>query len=101
MKVPGLTGNLHNCEKKITKHFANRWQLQLSFQGGGFLASGRNPFRCFASLVGAHPIRLDKIHSLYFTEPDTLGIAVTVVALENLPVGGIKTHGTERTGANT
>jgi len=27
MKVPGLTGNLHHCENKITKRFANRWQL--------------------------------------------------------------------------
>jgi hypothetical protein len=52
-------------------------------------------------LIDSHLVRLDKINSLYFTEPDTLRVPVTVVALENLSVGGIKIHGAERTYANT
>jgi hypothetical protein len=101
MKVPGLTGNLHCCENKVAKRITRICQLYLSFQGGGFFASGRYPLRRFAPLVKANFIRIDKIHGLYFTEPDTLRIAVTEVAFEDLSVGGIKTHGTERACADT
>jgi hypothetical protein len=49
----------------------------------------------FPALDEAHVTRLDKINGLDFTEPDTLRLAVTEVALEDPPVDGIITHGTE------
>jgi hypothetical protein len=55
----------------------------------------------FPALPNGHLIRLNKFDGLYFAEPDTLRIAVTDVAFEDPPIGGIKIHGTEGAYADT
>jgi hypothetical protein len=47
-----------------------------------------------------HLISIDKIDGLFFTESDTLRIAITKVAFENLFIDGIKTHCAERANTN-
>ena len=61
----------------------------------------RYPLRGFAALDNTHIIRLNKIDGLDITESDTLRISVANVAFEHPSIGGIKTHGPERTDADT
>jgi len=67
----------------------------------GSLPTGiRYPFGGFAALYNGHITRLDKRDGLDVAKPDTLRIAVTDVALEDPPIGGIVIHSTEGTYAD-
>ena len=75
--------------------------LNMVLKRCGFFACRGYPFRCLTPFGNADLIGLNKINRLFFTEPDTLRITVTKIALKDLSVGRVKYHGPERTCAHT
>jgi hypothetical protein len=67
----------------------------MALQGRGLFCGSGNPFGGIAFFQDADLSRVNKIHGLHITEPDTLGVTVTQIALEDLFFFGIKTHGTK------
>jgi hypothetical protein len=57
--------------------------------------------RGLPAFSNGHLARVNKFNGLYFTEPDALGVAITDVAFEDPPIGGIEIHGTEGADADT
>jgi hypothetical protein len=74
--------------------------LHLSLQRRSRFARSRYAFSRISGLDQTDLIGIYKIDGLFFTESDTLRIAITEVAFEDLFIDGIKTHRAERTNAN-
>ena len=82
-------------------HCVARGNDNLSREIGGQLTRIRHPFCGFSAFHDGHITRLNKINGFDLTKADTLGIAVTDVALEDPPVGGIEIHCTKGAYADT